>query len=159
MTDRIAAPVIPPPIDLERGRRHDPADRAIRATLPLAVPPPQPRVLTGVRYGMGSIDASGRVSDRTVIAALRWRPGDRLTITATSQRITAHRDPAGMVTLTTKPYIVIPATLRRRCGIATGDRVLLAATPDEDTLQVYPMAAVHEAIAGIGDVTERGEPQ
>jgi AbrB family looped-hinge helix DNA binding protein len=105
---------------------------------------------------MGSIDASGRVSDRTVIAALQWRPGDRLTITATTQRITAHRDPVGMVTLTAKPYIVIPATLRHRCGISTGDRVLLAATPDDDTLHVYPMAAVHDAIACLDHTVAEG---
>lgn len=107
---------------------------------------------------MGAIDASGRVANRSITAALHWLPGDRLTITATVERITAHRDPAGMVTLTAKPYIVIPAALRNRCGIVAGDRVLLAATPDADTLHVYPLFAVHEAIVGaLGDTSEGGE--
>jgi hypothetical protein len=28
----------------------------------------------------------------------------------------ARRDPGGIVTVPTRPYVVIPATLRRRCG-------------------------------------------
>ena len=35
-----------------------------------------------VVYGFGRIDASGRVADRVTIAALGWRGGDRLTVTA-----------------------------------------------------------------------------
>jgi hypothetical protein len=38
-------------------------------------------------------------------------------------------NPAGMAAMTAKPYIVIPAALRRRCGLEPGDRVLLAAVP------------------------------
>jgi hypothetical protein len=29
----------------------------------------------------------------------------------------ARRDPGGMVTLLARPYLVIPAALRRRCGL------------------------------------------
>jgi len=35
-----------------------------------------------VVYGFGRIDASGRVAHRATIAALGWRGGDRLTLTA-----------------------------------------------------------------------------
>jgi hypothetical protein len=74
-----------------------------------------------VVYGFGRIDASGRVADRTTIAALGWRGGDRLTLTAKAGPMIARRDPGGMVTVPTRPYIVIPAALRRRCGLRTGD--------------------------------------
>jgi hypothetical protein len=43
--------------------------------LPLASPPGRRAVV----YGSGRIDASGRVADRSAIAALGWRGGDRLT--------------------------------------------------------------------------------
>jgi hypothetical protein len=46
--------------------------------MPLASPPGRADVV----YGFGRIDASGRVADRATIAALGWRPGDRLTLTA-----------------------------------------------------------------------------
>ena len=50
-------------------------------------------------YGFGRIDASGRVADRATIAALGWRGGDRLTLTADASVMIARRDPGGMVTV------------------------------------------------------------
>jgi hypothetical protein len=70
-----------------------------------------------VVYGIGRIDSSGRVADRAVISALGWRGGDRLTLTAGAGVVVARRDPGGLVTVPARPYIVIPAALRRRCGL------------------------------------------
>jgi hypothetical protein len=52
-----------------------------------------------VVYGFGRIDASGRVADRVTIAALGWRDGDRLTLTAEAAVMIARRDPGGLVTV------------------------------------------------------------
>jgi hypothetical protein len=52
-----------------------------------------------VVYGLGRVDASGRVADRTVICALGWRGGDRLTLTASARVVTARRDPHGLAVL------------------------------------------------------------
>ena len=60
--------------------------------------------------------------------------------------VTARRDPAGMVTMSAKPYIVIPAALRRRCGLRPGDRVLLAVFPAQDALAAYSFAVVDQAL-------------
>jgi hypothetical protein len=81
--------------------------------MPLASPPGRPNVV----YGFGRIDASGRVADRATIAALGWRGGDRLTLTADAGVMVARRDPGGIATVPARPYIVIPAALRRRCGL------------------------------------------
>ncbi|HET6190862.1 MAG TPA: AbrB/MazE/SpoVT family DNA-binding domain-containing protein [Trebonia sp.] len=43
--------------------------------------------------------------------------------------MTARRDPDGLVTMPAKPCVVIPPALRRRCGLRSGDRVLLAVFP------------------------------
>ena len=96
--------------------------------------PPAPE---DVVYGIGRIDASGRIADRTVTSALGWSGGDRLTLTADAGVVTARRDPGGMITLPARAYIAIPAALRRRCGLRPGDRVLLAAAPAADTLTAY----------------------
>ena len=101
-------------------------------------------------YGIGRIDASGRVADRAVIGALGWRGGDRLTLTAEAGVVTARRDPGGMVTVPASAYIAIPAALRRRCGLRPGDRVLLAAVPGQDTLAAYSFAVVDQAIRAHG---------
>jgi hypothetical protein len=139
MTSRPVAPVIPvarPGL----GRPGKPG--AAARPVPLASPPGRSDVV----YGFGRIDASGRVADRATIAALGWRGGDRLTVTADAGVMIAHRDPGGMVTVPSRPYIVIPAALRRRCGLRAGDHVLLAASPGQDTLAAYSVAVVDQAM-------------
>ena len=106
----------------------------------------QPAGRPDVVYGFGQIDASGRVADRVTIAALGWRGGDRLTLTAEAGVMVARRDPGGMVTVPSRPYVVIPAALRRRCGLRAGDHVLLAASPGQDTLAAYSFAVVDQAL-------------
>jgi hypothetical protein len=137
MAARPVAPVIP---GASRGHRRQDKPGAGRP-MPLARPPGRPDVV----YGFGRIDASGRVADRTTIAALGWRGGDRLTLTAEAGVMTARRDPGGMVTVPARPYVVIPAALRRRCGLRAGDHVLLAASPSEDMLATYSFAVVDQA--------------
>jgi len=74
MTARPVAPVIP---RASLGHRR-PGGPGSGRPMPLASPPGRPDVV----YGFGRIDASGRVADRVTIAALGWRGGDRLTVTA-----------------------------------------------------------------------------
>ena len=109
--------------------RHRPRGRPGAAgTLPLPASPGQaPALAADVVYGLGRIDASGRVADRTVTGALGWRGGDRLTLTAEAGVVIARRDPDGLVTLPPRHYVAIPAALRHRCGLLPGDPVLLAA--------------------------------
>ena len=59
--------------------------------------------------------------------------------------IRARRDPGGMITVPARPYVVIPAALRRR-RLRPGDWVLLAALPRADTLAAYPLTVVDQAI-------------
>jgi hypothetical protein len=114
--------------------------------MPLAGPLGRSEVV----YGFGRIDASGRVADRVTIAALGWRGGDRLTLTADAGVVTARRDPGGMVAVPERACLVISAALRRRCGLEPGDQVLLAGAPADDTLTAYSLAVVHEAILARG---------
>jgi hypothetical protein len=147
VTARPLAPVIPPSgasADRQRGRP------AAGRPLPLARPEPVPSAPEDTVYGIGRVDASGRIADRAVTAALGWSGGDRLTLTADAGVVTARRDPGGMIILPARAYIAIPAALRRRCGLRPGDRVLLAAVPGEGTLVVYSLAVVDQAIRAHG---------
>jgi hypothetical protein len=92
--------------------------------MPLASPPGRPEVV----YGFGRIDASGRVADRVTIAALGWRGGERLTLTAEAGVMIARRDPGGMVTVPSRPYVVIPAALAAY-SFAVVDQALRAHAP------------------------------
>jgi hypothetical protein len=138
MTTRPVPPVVP---GASPGLRRSGGPGAGRP-VPLATPPGRPDVV----YGFGRIDVSGRVADRVTIAALGWRGGDRLTVTAEAGVMIARRDPGGMVTVPSRPYVVIPAALRRRCGLRAGDHVLLAAWPGQDTLAAYSFAVVDQAL-------------
>ena len=82
MSSRPVAPVIP---SAGPGRR--PGKPGAGRPMPLASPPGRPDVV----YGFGRIDASGRVADRVTIAALGWRGGDRLTVTAQAGVMIARR--------------------------------------------------------------------
>ena len=101
-------------------------------------------------HGIARVDASGRVCERAVLTALGWSGGNRLTFRADAGVVTARRDPGGMVTLPASGYITIPAALRRRCGMETGDQVLLDAHPDRGTLAAYSLAVVDQAIRAHG---------
>ena len=153
MTAPLIAPLIPPrarPGSRERGRPATPR------RLPIAAAPEVPAVPDDVLYGFGRMDESGRVADRAMTSALGWQPGDRLTLTAAAGVVTARRDPGGLVTLPAKPYIVIPAALRRRCGLRPGDRVLLAVFPDRDALAAYSFAVVDQALRAHAPVPGEG---
>ena len=147
MTSALIPPVIP---------RRPAAGSRLRGTpavvqaLPMAASPGQvPALAADVVYGLGRIDASGRVADRTVTRALGWHGGDRLTLTASAGVVTARRDPHGLAVLPPRHCIVIPATLRYRCGLLPGDPVLLAARPAEDTLTAYSLAVVDQALRAL----------
>jgi len=153
MTAPLIAPLIPPrarPGAREHGRAA-PARR-----LPMAAAPQVPAVPDDLVYGTGRVDESGRVADRAMIGALGWQRGDRLTLTAAASIVIARRDPAGMVIMPAKPYLVIPAALRRRCGLRAGDHVLLAASPVEDMLAACSFAVVDQALRAHAPVPGEG---
>jgi hypothetical protein len=80
------APVIPSPgrvADMPRVR-----PSTVRPP-PMAGPTAALSVPASVVYGVGRIDASGRVAEQVVTDALGWREGDRLTLTASPGIVTA----------------------------------------------------------------------
>ena len=142
MTAPLIAPLTPP---RARPGGREPIRPTTARRLPVAAAPDVPVVPDDVLYGFGWMDESGRVADRAMTSA-GLAAGDRLTLAAAASVVIARRDPAGMVTMPAKPYLVIPAALRRRCGLRPGDRVLLAVFPAEDALAAYSFAVVDQAL-------------
>ena len=81
--------IIPSPV-VPAGRQRA---RSAGRPLPLARPAAVTPVPEDVVYGIGRIDASGRIADRAVTSALGWSGGDRLTLTANAGVVTARREP------------------------------------------------------------------
>jgi len=156
-TVRPIAPVIP---SRARAAARAGGRAASVRRLPLAAAPEIPVVPDEVVYGFGRMDVAGRVGDRAMVGVLGWRPGDRLTLTGAAGVVIARRDPGGLVTMPAKPYLTIPAALRQRCGLRTGDRVLLAVFPGEDAMAAYSFAVVDQALRAHGALSqdEGGRP-
>lgn len=75
------------------------------------------------------MDRGGRIADRAVIRALGWAPGVSLEITEAGGLLVVRADPAGEFTTSGNGFLILPARVRRWCGLRPGDRVLLAADP------------------------------
>jgi hypothetical protein len=59
-------------------------------------------------------------------------------------------DPGGTVIVPARACLAIPAVLRHRCGLRSGDRVLLAAVPGQRMLAAYSFAVVDWVIRAHG---------
>jgi bifunctional DNA-binding transcriptional regulator/antitoxin component of YhaV-PrlF toxin-antitoxin module len=153
VTEQIISPVVPPSVGRDTGWPHGVGRAAASSGPPLATMPEVPAVLSDVCYGMSRVDAAGRLCDRAISRSLGWHPGDRVTMTGTPAVVLAVRGSDGLITLPDRSCVVVPASLRRRCGLRPGDRVLLAAYPRLDRLAIYPLTTVHEVLARHLDTT------
>jgi AbrB family looped-hinge helix DNA binding protein len=102
---------------------------------------------TSMLYDIGLVDTSGRIGNREIVDALRWRPGDKLETILTQGAIVIRLSAGGLFSVPQRRRIIIPAAARRRHGIRPGDHVLIAAAPDYEIVIVYPLSALDEMIA------------
>lgn len=111
---------------------------------PLAATPPESSML----YRIAAVDERGRIAESAITGAVGWQPGERLGVDLLSTTTVAVRaDPGGLVPLARRGHFPLPVPVRRWCGLAPGDRVLLAASGDEGLLLVHTMAALEAMVA------------
>jgi len=112
-------------------------------SVPMGLPPLRDlQAADGPRLSIALMDGGGRLQDRGAVAALGWSPGDRLLITLVRTSVVIRRRPDGVFVMPRKPYVALPAPVRRGCGALAGSRLLLVADPIHDVLIVHPEAAV-----------------
>ena len=102
---------------------------------------------TTMLYDVGRVDESGRISNRDIVRALGWQPGDKLEVIPALGGIVILSSPDGLLTVPAKPCIVIPAAARRLHNIETGDHVLLAAAPEYGIVIIHTRQAVNDMLA------------
>jgi len=100
----------------------------------------------GPRLSMAVMDGGGRLQDRGAVAVLGWSPGDRLLITLVGTSVVIRRRADGVFVMPRKPYVTLPAPVRRGCGVLAGSRLLLVADPVHDVLVVHPESAVQNML-------------
>lgn len=142
MTERRIAPLVLPILARGSGRRLL-AGRTNQLQVGELLARPRAGSLV---YGMGRLDSDGRVANRSTIDALGWAAGDCLSIALVDASVVAHRDPTGAFVMGAKPYLVLPAPLRRRDGLGNRDLVRLVADPNHDVLVVHPLTALDTMI-------------
>jgi hypothetical protein len=82
-------------------------------------------------YGLATIDCNGRLAETTVVRALGWASGTRLDIHESGGFVLVAADRHGVFRLTGQGHVRLPAAVRHWCALVPGDRVLLAADPDQ----------------------------
>jgi bifunctional DNA-binding transcriptional regulator/antitoxin component of YhaV-PrlF toxin-antitoxin module len=148
------APLTLPP----RTGRTEPAPVGAGTVVPLPIPALPDLAADGQRrFSTALLDASGRIQDRGIVTALKWNPGDRLLITQIRSSAVICRRSDGVFRMTTKPYVVLPAPVRRECRVLAGSRVLLVADLAQDVLVVHPEHVVHAMLRDFHTILAAGE--
>ena len=144
MTISYIRPIVP---ETAPGKAADTSARTVGQPLPLiAVPASRPPRQANVLYRMAAIDHRGRVADRHVTTALDWNAGTRLSIREHNGLLIVTADPHGVFKPTKEGYLRLPADARRAVGLCSGDRVLLTAHVDRQSVTVFPPAALDQLV-------------
>ena len=154
MSERIVSAVVPQSMG-ERWRV--PAEsRRVRSRLPLAEVASVSGDASWV-YGIGRVDASGRIAESTVGRALGWAAGDHLAVSVHAGAAVVRRDPQGAFTLPAGACVLVPGPVRTRLGVGAGERLLLAADPSQVLVVAYPMRALDAVLAPHANSVVEGE--
>jgi hypothetical protein len=92
-----------------------------------------------ILIGVATLDGSGRVRERTLLAALGWGRDERLEIRIAQNAAVLWSAPHGYLCIDGRDQIALPSGSRAMLGMKPGERTLLAALPDLGMLLVYPM--------------------
>jgi hypothetical protein len=99
-----------------------------------------------VHYVITTIDARGRVSDRSPLRALQWPPGLPIVMSAVPGVVLVVAQAGGGDAVTRQGHLRLRADTRRRCRVGAGDRLLLAAYRDRGLLMAFAMPVVDEMV-------------
>ena len=106
---------------------------------PMVSIPQRPTFDQQLHAGIAVLGHAGRITDKVLITALDWTPGDRLTLDISDDAVTLTRSDNGTSEVDARGQVIIPVSARRQLQITTGDRVLLVALPAVDQLKLHPM--------------------
>jgi hypothetical protein len=121
--------------------------------IPLPVAELGPLVDGGsVAFSLVRVGGNGVVAARVALQQLAWAPGRALRFSVSSGLLILA--PAEKPTTAFVPptmNLTLPARLRSRCHIRTGDQVLLASVLDHNLLVIYPQHVLHTMLAAYHD--------
>lgn len=87
------------------------------------------------------------MTERAIVDSLGWTRGQLLRIGMVAQVIVLSADPSGESLICRKASVTLPARVRLRCDVHTGDNVLLAAAVEHGVLAVHTAASLDAMVA------------
>ena len=94
------------------------------------------------------VGRDGRLADRSVLTAMGWTASRTVAMAVEPGPIVVVR-PGEAIHIGVRRQLRVPLPIRRRCGISTGDRLLVAADRSRGELIVIPMPVVADMISVI----------
>lgn len=148
-------------------RRHD-REQLIGALIPVPTPDrPRPRPAPmpalpaprqpadaspdEVLIGMARPDRSGRVTERSLLRALRWGPGHRIAVHPQGRMLVIASARAGQHLVGSRGELPLPASARQMCAIVPGQPLLLAVLVAHDLLVIHPASTVARLLTDLHD--------
>ncbi|MEV5718183.1 hypothetical protein AB0L41_30215 [Amycolatopsis mediterranei] len=127
--------------------------RSTEPVVPLPVAELGPLVDGGsVAFSLVKVGGNGVVAARIALQQLAWAPGRALRFSVSSGLlIAAPAEKPTVAFVSPTMNLTLPARLRSRCRIRTGDQVLLASVVDHHLLVVYPQHVLHTMLAAYHD--------
>lgn len=101
---------------------------------------------TGLDVAVSRIDHSGRVGDRSLIGKLGWQVGDCYSLTVSPDGATVSVDTTGVYRIDLRRHVFLPVATRQLLGITVGDRLVLVARHEQNSLTIHPVALVAELL-------------
>ncbi|MEU1549279.1 hypothetical protein [Nocardia sp. NPDC005745] len=98
-------------------------------------------------FAIATLDQRGRLSDRSAIRRLDWRPGRILSLSVGEQAAVVSRADEGTSRITPSGYLHLPAGIRNGWSLHSGDRVLLVASLSKRQLVIYPTSVLAAALS------------
>ncbi|MEQ4306294.1 hypothetical protein ABNF97_33775 [Plantactinospora sp. B6F1] len=99
--------------------------------------------------GMARPDRSGRVTERSLLGALRWPAGLRIDIHPHSGMVLVASAQVGQHVVGSRGELPLPASVRQMCAIVPGQPLLLAALVAHDLLVIHPASTVMRLLADL----------
>ncbi|WP_280266110.1 AbrB/MazE/SpoVT family DNA-binding domain-containing protein [Nocardia wallacei] len=120
----------------------------------------QPTSLDRIRvvYGSVLVNHAGRLAESAILGSLGWTPGTPIRIrpAAPGVLLVTEGEPGGHA-IARNGQLSVPADIRRAIRLRKGDRVLLAAHPDQRRLIIVCQTALADLVAEIRDRIDGGE--
>lgn len=99
-----------------------------------------------VHYVTTTVDNRGRLSDRSPLRVLGWGPHHPVALSVLPGLIVVDTPRSGRDAVTRQGHLRLPAYVRHRCRIHAGDRVLVLACPEHDTLIIYTLHVLDQMV-------------